>query len=40
MMIPDTNKGNAGSVKGRTSPRVFNEQQAIDAAQRKTNNFQ
>jgi len=39
MMIPDTNKGNAGSVKGKTSPRVFNEQQAIDAAQRKTNNF-
>jgi hypothetical protein len=39
MMVPDANKINAGSVKGRTSPRVFNEQQAIDAAQRKTNNF-
>lgn len=38
-MIPDSTKNSGGSNKGRISPRNFNEQQAVEAAQRKTNNF-
>jgi hypothetical protein len=38
-MIPDTTKINSAQGKGRVSPRVFNEQQAVEAVQRKTNNF-
>lgn len=37
-MIPDS-AGGAKTVKGRSSPRAYNEHQAIIDAQRKTNNF-